>query len=210
MKKLYGIFLMILALGMLGGCSKKDPDTNTVYIGKDGSVTEAAVEAFDKDYYKQEELESFIQDEIAEYEKTHEEKQVKLESFTVEEGTAKLLMDYESYQDYQDFNGRELFAGTVVQAIAAGYSFNTDFLPVEDGKIAGEADTESTESPADAVSGSEVTKNEDYRVVVINEDTDVVVKGSIKYVSAGSVTLKDKKTASVQTVNEGVSYIVYK
>lgn len=47
-------------------------------------------------------------------------------------------------------------------------------------------------------------------VVVINEDTDVVVKGTIRYVSAGSVTVKDKNTASVKTVNDGVSYIVYK
>ena len=112
-------------------------------------------------------------------------------------------------------NGRELFAGTVVQAIAAGYKFGGDFLEVEDGKTAGNAvsDTEGAAgnaAVADTVDGSTATSDEDCKVVVINEDTDVVVKGTIKYVSAGSVTVKDKSTAAVKPVNGGVSYIIYK
>ena len=98
-----------------------------------------------------------------------------------------------------------------MQTIAAGYSFDTDFVEVEDGAlVGGPFDTEQSEAAAGAVSVSEVTSNEDYKVVVLNEDTDVVVKGQICYVSAGSVTVKDKKTASVTTRNEGLSYIVYK
>ncbi len=211
MKKIYSICLAMLLFMMLSGCSTSYPDTDTVYIQKNGSVQEATVESFEKDYYSEEELKEFITAAIEAYEEEHEDGGVEMKSFEIEEGTAKLMMKYDSCKNYEDFNGRELFAGTVVQTIAAGYSFDTDFVEVEDGAlVGGPFDTEQSEAAAGAVSVSEVTSNEDYKVVVLNEDTDVVVKGQICYVSAGSVTVKDKKTASVTTRNEGLSYIVYK
>ncbi len=211
MKRTYGIFLVMLILLMLSGCSTSYPDTDTVYIQKNGTVREATVESFEKEYYSEEELKEFITAEIEAYEKEHEDGGVKMKSFEIEEGMAKLMMEYDSCENYEDFNGRELFAGTMVQTIAAGYSFDTDFLEVDDGEIVGESlDTEQAGETTGTVSVSEVTSNEDYKVVVINENTDVVVKGEICYVSAGTVTVKDKKTASVTSQNEGVSYIVYK
>ena len=45
---------------------------------------------------------------------------------------------------------------------------------------------------------------------MVNEDTDVVVKGTILYISSGSVSVKSTDTASVKMLDEGVSYIVYK
>lgn len=215
MKKICSICLVVLVLGMISGCATKYPETDTVYIQKNGTVQEATVESFDKEYYKEEELKEFITAEIEEYEGTYEKGSVKLKDFLVEEGMAKLMMNYDGYQSYMDFNGRELFAGTIVQAIAAGYSFSGDFLEVKDGQTVGGSvsDTEGTEGSqtvTEAVDGSAVTAEDDCKVVVINEDTDVVVKGTIRYVSAGSVTVKDKNTVSVKTVNDGVSYIVYK
>ncbi len=215
MKKICSICLVVLVLGMISGCATKYPEVDTVYIQKNGTVQEATVESFDKSYYKEEELEDFINAHIEEYEGAYEKGSVVLKDFLVEEGTAKMMMKYDGYQNYIDFNGRELFAGTVVQAIAAGYNFSGDFLAVEDGQTVGNAVSD-TEGAADsaavtgAVDGSTVTSDEDCKVVIINEDTDVVVKGTIRYVSAGSVTVKDKSTASVKTVNGGVSYIIYK
>jgi hypothetical protein len=209
-------------ISLISGCATKFPDTDTVYIQKNGEISEASVESFDKKYYSQDELESYIKDEISDYKKKHDDGSVKLTSLKMEDKKAKLMIKYDGYQSYSDFNGKKLFAGTIVQAIAAGYKFNVDFVQVEDGKIKGESvGTESatenlteastqTAKTVDPVSASDVTKNEDYKVVVINEDTNVEVKGTICYVSANGVTVKDESTATVKELNDEVSYIVYK
>ena len=137
-----------------------------------------------------------------------------MKDFLVEDGIAKLMMDYDDCQCYSDFNKRELFTGTVVQAIAAGYSFEGEFLAVSDGEAVGsQKGTEGTEAAGtvtESVNKSTVTGDENFKVVVINEDTDVVIKGTILYVSAGSVTVKDSGTAAVRMLDDGVSYIIYK
>lgn len=207
MKKLWGICLAVLSLGFLSSCATKFPETDTIYIQKNGSVKEATVKQFDKTYYEEEELKSFIEDALEDYKGGG----VRMEKLLVEDKTAKLMMKYDNFQSYVDFDGRELFVGTVVQALANGYNFSGAFLKVENGKTsAGAGDTESTEIPSEAIGGDIVSAEEEDKVVVLNEDTDVVVRGSICYVSAEGVTVKDKNTASVKKRNDGVSYIVYK
>lgn len=230
MKKVCSICLVILMISLISGCATKFPDTDTVYIQKNGEISEASVESFDKKYYSQDELESYIKDEISDYKKSHDGGSVKMTSFKMDGKKAKLMMKYDGYQSYSDFNGKKLFAGTVVQAIAAGYKFNVNFVKVEDGKVKGESvGTESatesltesaTESLTEAstqpgktvepVDTNDITKNDDYKVVVINQDTNVEVKGTICYVSANGVTVKDDNTATVKELNDEVSYIVYK
>lgn len=243
MKKVCSICLVILMISLVSGCATKFPDTDTVYIQKNGEITEASVESFDKKYYSQDELESFIKDEIADYEDAHDSGSVKMTSFKMEDKTAKLMMKYDGYQSYSDFNGTELFEGTVVQAIAAGYKFDVDFAEVEDGKVkvesagtesateslaesatesltesatesltesATESLTETVTQDTESVSASDVTANDDYKVVILNKDTDVEVKGTICYVSTKGVTVKDDNTATVKELNDEVSYIVYK
>jgi hypothetical protein len=209
-------------ISLISGCATKFPDTDTVYIQKNGEISEASVESFDKKYYSQDELESYIKDEISDYKKSHDGGSVKMTSFKMDGKKAKLMMKYDGYQSYSDFNGKKLFAGTVVQAIAAGYKFNVNFVKVEDGKVKGESvGTESaTESLTEAstqagktvepVDAGDITKNDDYKVVVINQDTNVEVKGTICYVSANGVTVKGDNTATVKELNDEVSYIVYK
>ncbi|MCI5494071.1 MAG: hypothetical protein MR425_08070 [Lachnospiraceae bacterium] len=217
MKKRYSMTLLVLMLLFLSGCATKYPDKDTVYIQKNGKISEATVASFDKDYYNEDELKSFIEDAIASYEETDDAGKVSMKDFKVEDQTAKLMMAYEDGDTYSAFNDREFFAGTVVQAIAAGYQFDADFVEVTDGVMA--KDTDSTESLTEesteagsyqTVSASAFTAEDDYRVVILNEDTDVEVKGKISYVSAKGVTVTGKNTATVTTLNQGVSYIVYK
>ena len=60
-----------------------------------------------------------------------------IEEFTVEDKVAKLYMKYEDCESYQDFNEVTLFSGTVPQALAAGFNFNTEFTEIKDGKACG-------------------------------------------------------------------------
>lgn len=203
MKKSISIIMaVILCAAVFSGCTKKlNVDTDTVYVEKNGTVISGDVEKFDKDHYEETELEDYINEQVEEYTKKNG-KTVSVESYKVEDSKAKLNMKYDSCQDYSDFNGIELYAGTVVKAQAEGYDFDTDFVKVEEKKKGG------------SVSKSDVLANDNYKVVVVKANIAVKVAGTIMFVSKENteVTAKDTVTIKSEGANEEavLTYIIYK
>lgn len=202
MKKIICVgFTMILCMGLLSGCSKKtDVDTSTVFIEKKGKITSVDVEALDKDYYDEAELESYITDHVNDY--TGENgNTVEMASFTVTDQVAKLQMQYDSYEDYTAFNGIELYDGTVVEAEAAGYDFDTDFISASD---------EDTKK----VSKDDVLADDNNKVVIIKANVDVKVDGTILYVSKENTKVTEKNKVSItgegSAEEAALTYIIYK
>lgn len=207
MKKSISVFLVtVLALTFLTACGGSlKVDENTIYVQKRGKVTGATVENFDKEYYDPEELQEYVDQRVADYTADHGKKSVKVDSFSVEEGVAKLNIKYASCEDYAAFNGVELFAGTVPQAMAAGYGFDKEFLAVEKGVLSG------------VVGKDAITADSDLKVVILNEKVDVKVDGTVTYVSADYTTLKAKDTVGIKVTEDAqdgeelaLVYIVYK
>ena len=206
MKRIICISLVcVMMTGLFSACGKSlEADRDTVYVQKRGAVVSAAIADFDKDYYDEEELKSFVEQRVEEYQKEQGKDSVKIDKFSVEEGVAKLYMKYDDYEVYQDFNEVKLFAGTVPQALAAGYDFDTEFTKVEDGKAAG------------SIENTEVVDT-DYKVVILSEKVEVKVDGVIQYMSSEYTSVKEKDTVSIQVPEEAgdgeelsLVYIVYK
>ena len=96
-----------------------------------------------------------------------------------------------------------LFSGTVPQALAEGYDFDTKFTAVEDGKAAGSTD-------------KKTIVDLDAKVIVLSEKVDVKVDGTVQYVSSQYTTIKGKDTVSIQLPEEvedgeesSLVYIIY-
>lgn len=201
MKKLISLLaLMITGSIFLTGCGvTADADTNTLFIGKDGKITEVSVGDFTGSNYDIDEFEQYVKDAIDTYDASGAAGSVKLKKVQESEGTAKLVMEYSDYNAYTAFVENDLFLGTVVQGLAAGYDFSADFYAVTEGQT----DEKTTEK-------SDVISHNDYHVVITDSITDVSVNGTICYISGG-VTLKDKSTATVtDTAETEVQYIIYK
>lgn len=202
MKKIICVgFTMILCMGLLSGCSKKtDVDTSTVFIEKKGKITSVDVEALDKDYYDEAELESYITDHVNDY-TSENGNTVEMASFTVTDQVAKLQMQYDSCEDYTAFNGIELYDGTVVEAEAAGYDFDTDFISASD---------EDTKK----VSKDDVLADDNNKVVIIKANVDVKVDGTILYVSKENTKVTEKNKVSItgegSAEEAALTYIIYK
>lgn len=205
MKRMISISLVcVMIAGLLTACGDSlDAECNTVYVEKKGTVIGASIEKMDKDYYKEDELKEFIDEKVEAYQKDHEKDSVKVSDFSVKDGVAELFMKYAGYEEYQEFNDVTLFAGTVPQALAAGYDFDTKFTKVKDGKASGE------------VESSKVTES-DYKVVVLSEKIDVKVDGTIQYISSDFTSIKADDTVSIQlpeNAEDGADlslvYIVY-
>ena len=175
-----GLTIMICA-GMLAGCgSSLEADTNTVYVSKHGKVVSMDVEQLDQSYYDETELKEFVDSAVDEYNTENGKNSVKVDDLTVEDGTAKLRMDYETV------DGVELYEGKIVQALAAGYDFDTDFAGVDkDGSVTG-------------VTRGDILAQEDLKVVIIKANTDVKIDGKILYVSCDNVTVTGKDSVSIK------------
>ncbi len=206
MKKIISISLVCLLItGLFSACGKSlEADRDTVYIQKKGTVVGAAIADFDKDYYEEGELKSFVEEKVQEYQGGHGKNSVAIDNFSVEKGVAKLYMKYADCENYQEFNDVTLFSGTVPQALAAGFDFNTKFTEIKDGKAAGSVE-------------NKTIVDTDYKVVVLSEKVDVKVDGTILYMSSNYTTVKAKDTVSIQLPEEAgdgeemsLSYIVYK
>ena len=209
MKKLTSIsMIMVLCAGLLSGCGTSfTADVNTVYVEKNGKVLTVDVETFEEGYYSEDELREFINEEVDAYTADNGSGSVKLSKLTVEDGTAKMEMAYKTVEDYSAFNGIELYQGSAVKALAAGYRFDEEFSKVTDGQISGSASKE------------EIYEQDDLQVVIIKANTSVQVDGEIQYVSTENVTVTGTNTVTISDGGDEedtsfetdvYTYIVYK
>jgi len=193
MKKYKAYTLIIFMLMFLTGCSLKsfDADTNTVYVKKDGSVMEAIIEDFSESYYDEKELESVINESIDEY--NGDTEKIKVEKFSVKDSTAKLITSYKTAEDFANFNEEDFFAGTISEAIKAGYDFDQEFTNLEE-KI--------------DISSETIQSLTQYKVVIFEQKAEIKTDSKIAYIS-NNAELVNEKTAKLADDAEGLGYIVY-
>ena len=99
-------------------------------------------------------------------------------------------------EDYTAFNGIELYQGTVIDSLSAGYVYDGPFVRVENGTAKGEA------------TKRDIYEQEDLKVVIIRANTDVLVDGEICYVSSENVALTGADSVSIREgyyLNPGAS-----
>lgn len=187
-KKICASLGMVIGIGLLAGCGTSfDADTSTLYIDDKGRVTALDVEEFDQDYYDETELGNYVQAAVDEYAKEHGKNAVKVEDLTVDGSMAKLRMQYKSVEDYANFNGIEVCQGKVVATLAAGYTYDGDFVKVSEGKVTG------------AATKQEIYQDEEnLKAVIIRANTDVKVDGEICYVSSENVKLTGTDSVSIR------------
>ena len=190
MKKFTSAILALgLCMGLLTGCgSSYAAEESTVFVQKDGKIVSTDVEEFDENLYSKEELEEYVNQYISEYTDEYGKKSVKLKDISVADGTAVLSIEYATAEDYTRFNGIELFAGSVAEALAAGYGFTAEFADVSGDQPV----------PADT---SAFVSGEGYKAVIIKGNTNVHVKGTICYVSTINTSLVDKHTVAIGAGN---------
>lgn len=194
-----GMCMLMAACG-----TKLDVQENTIALQRNGKILEAAVETFDQSYYKVDELNSYIQNAVDDYTAEHGKKSVSVTESKVEEKKAYLTLQYENAETFQDFSGIECFSGSIVEAQSAGYDFEQDFYPVTDGK----ADKKT-------VRGSSLLEDDDLKVLIVKENSDLIVPGKIAYVSTEGTEVTSEKQVNVtqkqQDTDESVLvYVLYR
>jgi len=196
MKRAVVFGLVLISVLGLPGCAKGDKATkNTLYIEKNGKVTGAIVERWDKDIYKEKELEEQINDEIESYNDLNKDASIKLKKFEIADKEAKVNLSYDSLDTYSDFNNVVAFNGTVKEAQEAGYEFTDELLST--GK-------------KPAITIKEIDGSEEYGVVILSERQRVETGFEILYASSNVKVSKGSKTAVIEDKDSNNAYLVYK
>ncbi len=184
------VVVIIIGVFVLGSCSAYESDTNTVYLLEDGKVVSNSVENFDENTYSKNDLKSYIKEVINTYNAEHENA-VKQKSLSVKDGKAVLVMEYASAEVFEEFEGTDVFVGTLADAVTAGYTFEGDFANVTDGKV-------KFASADEFLTG-------DYKVLIIKANVNVSLEeGQICYVSAENTeSVKD----GVVVIKNGASLL---
>lgn len=197
--------LLLAVLMVLPGCGGiEKAEESTVTVSDKGVVTEALIEDFLSEEYDKNELETSVKELMEAYNKKAGQDEVVLKKFQVEDGTAKVLIQYETDETYRGFNQVDFFAGTVQQAKDEGYAFAGDFTDAE-GK--------------DIAAGTLPDQCLEQQVIIIREPLCVLVPGKILYVSKNMEILgKDQARLTsdsgityenAQTITEAYGYVIY-
>jgi hypothetical protein len=213
MKKKYLVFLMLAAVLIVPGCKKKETEVDytssqnhRIEVEEEGNVISTLIDVFDKDYYNQEELKTLVEGEIAAYNRK-QEGALELGQLQVENQKVTLTMNYSRTSHYSAFNDTVLFRGTISEAIAAGYDFNTTFIEIDNGNVKTDNITANTLKAL----------GDEYQVLITNEVIEITVPSAISYIS-NNMNIEHKRTASVKAEVEAntiddtkvFSYVIYK
>ena len=187
-KMFFAMGLCVLIGTLSAGCGSEIPgisavEKSTIYLTKDGTVTEFLVEAFEKDYYDVTELEQMILMEIEDYNSQAnagndgspvrlitvygpQEKNASLGA--KEETTVTVQMEYADAEEYGDFNGCVMYFGTIADAKNAGYPIKADVTDITTGE---------------ALAKEEAQKMTENHVLVLQGNIPIVVPYKVLYVS---------------------------
>lgn len=190
----FGVCL-IMCLSLLNGCGGSEElklssvDTDTIYVNSEGSIELANVEAFDKEYYSESQLEDFIEETIDTYKKTEGSGEVTMEDFSVKDEVAKVLLKFDSAQTYAAFQGID-FQVVHTEDIQGNLVLPESFVSADDGS---------------SVSKDTVIKEDGLKLLIINEPLHVQLDGTIKYYSEASITGDN----AAEITGEKTAIIVY-
>ena len=193
MKRAWSFALVLASAFLLMGCGQKfEPTESTIFVTSKGVVKSAIMESFDKSYYDFDELYKSVEKEVKAYCLDNIEEKITITSLTQENDSVTLLMDYQTVEDYVDFNEVLLFSGTFAEAAAEGYL--PDNLQDAEGMTA------------------EINLEEqgELKVLVTEESVCIQTSGRIKFVS-DNVSVLDKKLAKAMEAGKThPAFVLYK
>ena len=190
MKRWFSAICILMITILTVGCGKNSfqPSVSSIYVHKDGRITEAIVESFMQDYYSFDEFQSMVEKEVAAYEN------VSIQSLELKDSTVYLLLDFADAETYSKYSEVYCFQGTVDEALSAGLPFAMDFK----------------DEQYEEYSTAEVTEKTSNPVLVLKSEGFVETEQPIKYVS-NNVEILGSHSAEVMPIDDEAeyAYIIY-
>jgi hypothetical protein len=189
---------MLLFIVGTAGCRREEVSitadnviTNTILAKSNGILQVATIEEFNKPYYNLSELEDFVANEIAIYNKAAGDDKISIEDVKLNNGKAVMLLTYSGMDQYANFNDEAAayFNGGVSEV---GLDLPATLVSAKNGSLA---------------STQEIIANNKLKILVMSEPYEILVDGTVKYYSENATFVDDHK---VQGAAEGLTIVVFK
>ncbi|MBR2562336.1 MAG: hypothetical protein IKE31_09375 [Eubacterium sp.] len=179
-----GLLLAAVLTCLVSGCTMPTTNNTTVTIDETGKLTEEIVESQEDSEFTAEELEAYVEEALAVYNRGKEAPAITLDSCRVENKNVRLILSYANYADYAAFNQVTCFQGTLKEAEDAGYSMDMTWL-----------------EPNGQEGDLEIIRErlKEWKVMIVSEPINVKVPDKILYASE-NVDISGRLTATVKTV----------
>lgn len=205
-------FTMIVCVCCLCGCSLLDqvigaddwkdwtPDTTSLQVHGDESVTETIFDSLDQTWYEGNELQDMIARSMNEYNESHGDGAIHVTSYSDEGGKVQVVIEYRTGEDFAGYNNTQFCCGSMLDAQMEGFLFEGTYYETDGNRLKGEA-----------VDSSEPLSHKEYSVVISDGTHVVQVPGEIRYVSAGAQLVNSHvaKRADAQPDDSALLYVIY-
>lgn len=176
--------LTCLCMMLLGGCGSvalpEEILQPSLAISESGEVTAWIVEDFTQNYYRLEELEGMVREEIADFNMRYQQKgytaSVEKVAMTAEGKKAMVELLFDTTEAYEAYSGSVLFYGTVQEAVLAGFHLDKQF--VEAGK-----DVKAAQE--------EILQRRDGHILITNDKACIYGTQRPKYLSENAILNED-------------------
>lgn len=156
---------VLLSIGisiiLLTGCGAKNvaitadkAKANEIIVSSNKKAQTVIKESFNKKYYKEKELKSFINEDIKSFNKDNGTK-VKFNSMKVKEGTVYVVIDYSSIEEMNDYN-----TDTKLSQLTSSKAKKSDLVPSKLNKFGKKS----------KVKKAEALKKASYKVVILEKN----------------------------------------
>ena len=177
-----------------------EPTTSGIYVTREGDIRSAEITSFDNSTfpdkrYDEAELKTFIEENVKTYNEAKGTEAVTIDSLTVKDGTAELLLSYFSFTYFLDFQGDDFGIRYLALLTKENAIRNYDIGSLKD--PAG--------NPADLMIALE---QEDIKVLIVAGTGNVTVNGDIYFLSE-SLVLNDVNSVTC-TDDAGYSFIIFR
>lgn len=181
-----GLLISLLLIMLVGCGSVKVPETilvSAVSVDKDGTVTAYVVEAFDKSYYSLEELRVMVTEEIDDFNANHRMSQdgKAAQVISVSETgdvlkRALVVLEFQNTAFYREYMEKDLFFGTVSEAIDAGYKFHSELVSVKN---------------EDTLNSLTIGEKGEHHILIVEDKVRVYGPWKPQYINTGAVMNED-------------------
>lgn len=201
---------MIVCVCYLSGCSMLDriigaddwkewtPETTSVQVHADGSLTETIFDTLDQTWYQGNELQDMIARSMNEYNESHTDRAIQVTSYSDTDGKVKVVIDYRTGEDFAAYNNTQFCCGSMLDAQMKGFLFEGSFYAVDKDRLQGEA-----------MDAAEPLSHKEYSVVISDGTHVVQVPGEIRYVSKGAQPVNSHVAKEADTASEDDSSLLY-
>lgn len=191
MKKIGLAVMTVTMMCVLLGCTNyaKKYDKNTIVIKKNDSIVEIAVEDFKDSSIKAEDLTSYVEEQINDYNNNNGKNKIKKKSIDTEDmSKVKLVLTYKDMESYNGFNSQECKLD--------------NFSNIKESELKGTY----TSAEGKSVKYADLKDADKAKVLIVSEAVNVVVSGDILYYNS-EVSVKD---GVVTTTGKDNAIIIFK